>query len=531
MAQTVGAVFELRDRFTAKAREVTGATKNLETNINGATSSMKSFNNNSGLAGRGLDNLKGKITGLIAGYVSLKGASKLANSAVGESSGLEQYRNTLNTVMKDTKKAGETMAWAVDFANRTPFETNQVVDGTVKLQSYGLVAKDVMTQIGDMSAVMGKSLDQGVEAIADAQAGELERLKEFGITKQMIIDHGSKIMKGKELVNNKGQIVDQQNFNKALFSLMEERYKGGMEIQSKTLKGTMSTVTGVAKNALAQLMGVTADGTIKVGGLFDKLKNKVNIVADTLQKWSNDGTIERATKKIEDGFTFAGNAIKWVKDNANWLIPVVGGLAGALGALKVINTVKVMMDLWKASTIAQTIAQGGLNAVLAANPIGIVILIIGALVAAGVALYMHWDVVKEKAGELWTNIKNIFENIKNSVIEKWNAIKEFLKNPIKGVINIAKNIASGGEAKDEFDGSHANGLGRVPFDGYRAELHKDEMVLTKNQAENYRKGESNSSTNTKSAPIINININGTNKSTQEIINEIIPPLKLAINNM
>ena len=35
-------------------------------------------------------------------------------------------------------------------------------------------------------------------------------------------------------------------------------------------------------------------------------------------------------------------------------------------------------------------------------------------------------------------------------------------------------------AKAELDGSHANGLGFVPFDGYKAELHKGERVLTAN---------------------------------------------------
>lgn len=41
------------------------------------------------------------------------------------------------------------------------------------------------------------------------------------------------------------------------------------------------------------------------------------------------------------------------------------------------------------------------------------------------------------------------------------------------------------------DGSHANGLTRVPFDGYRAELHKDEAVLTKKQANVWRNGRNN----------------------------------------
>lgn len=36
------------------------------------------------------------------------------------------------------------------------------------------------------------------------------------------------------------------------------------------------------------------------------------------------------------------------------------------------------------------------------------------------------------------------------------------------------------------DGSHANGLGRVPFDGYTAELHKNESVLTSAQSDALR---------------------------------------------
>jgi len=37
------------------------------------------------------------------------------------------------------------------------------------------------------------------------------------------------------------------------------------------------------------------------------------------------------------------------------------------------------------------------------------------------------------------------------------------------------------------DGSHKNGLDRVPFDGYLAELHKDERVLTKKETSDYER--------------------------------------------
>ena len=39
-----------------------------------------------------------------------------------------------------------------------------------------------------------------------------------------------------------------------------------------------------------------------------------------------------------------------------------------------------------------------------------------------------------------------------------------------------------------YDGSHANGLMSVPFDGYRAELHQGEAVLTRPEANAYRQG-------------------------------------------
>ncbi|MFD2089931.1 hypothetical protein ACFSND_32960 [Brevibacillus brevis] len=40
------------------------------------------------------------------------------------------------------------------------------------------------------------------------------------------------------------------------------------------------------------------------------------------------------------------------------------------------------------------------------------------------------------------------------------------------------------KAWDWVNGSHANGLSYVPFDGYRAELHKGERVLTAQQNRN-----------------------------------------------
>jgi phage tail tape-measure protein len=286
-----------------------GVVKKLETEINNAVADLnkmgREFDGNNDKIKKATgsfedlsEKINGKVNsafrGLATGLLAVTGGlSVLAKGSLEGASNLEGYRNTLNVVMGDTKKAAESFAWAVDFANKTPFETDSVVEATVKLQSYGMTAMEVLPAIGDMAGVMGKDLNSAVEAVADAQTGELERLKEFGITKQMIIDKGNEIMRGKELVNSKGQIVDQENFNKALFALMDERFKGGMELQANSFKGLWSTVTGVFQTSFAQMMGISSTGEVVIGGIFDTIKEKVRLVADTLTRWSTDGTLEK----------------------------------------------------------------------------------------------------------------------------------------------------------------------------------------------------------------------------------------------
>ena len=238
------------------------------------------------------------VAGVAATYVSAQALKNVSMSALESASSLEGYRSTLNVVMKDQKKAAQMMAWAVDFANKTPFETDSIVEATVRLQSYGIDAQKTMTKIGDMAGVMNKDIMQAVEAVADAQTGELERLKEFDITKAMIEAKGAELYKNQTIINNKGQIVDQEKFNDALFALMEDRFKGGMEIQAKSYKGIMSTITGVWKTGLANMAGISGTGEIIEGSAFDAAKEGLSWVATKMQNMANAGTFEQIGRKI-----------------------------------------------------------------------------------------------------------------------------------------------------------------------------------------------------------------------------------------
>ena len=79
-----------------------------------------------------------------------------------------------------------------------------------------------------------------------------------------------------------------------------------------------------------------------------------------------------------------------------------------------------------------------LNAVMAANPIGVVALAIGALIAIGVALWKNWDTVKEKALGLWNSIKDVFGKIGTFIKDTFDKIKSWFKIPsisIEGDLN------------------------------------------------------------------------------------------------
>ena len=116
------------------------------------------------------------------------------------------------------------------------------------------------------------------------------------------------------------------------------------------------------------------------------------------------------------------------------------------------------------ATNAVTIAQWAWNAALTANPIGLVILAIGALVASGIWLINNWDTVKAWFTTLWDNpklaldqfvdgVKSRFGSALDWVADKWNWVKSIFSNPV----NIT--LQGDGAAKDL--PGYASG-GRIP---------------------------------------------------------------------
>ena len=199
----------------------------------------------------------------------------------------------------DKKKAAEYYKWANEFANETPFGNDEVIDATVRLKAYNYDPKRLLTILGDMAGAYGKTLEQSVEAYADASRGEFERLKEFGIQKDEVLKYAKKTM-GKEVKMSGAQIKDMDTFMKALEGLIKSRSKDGMKNLAKTLKGMLSTTTGLLKYNVAKLVGVTDEGEIRVGSLMDRVKKKLEKFNTYIQSEERKKAINSWIDKFDD---------------------------------------------------------------------------------------------------------------------------------------------------------------------------------------------------------------------------------------
>ena len=99
----------------------------------------------------------------------------------------------------------------------------------------------------------------------------------------------------------------------------------------------------------------------------------------------------------------------------------------------------------------------------------------------------------------WEGLKNAIVGIVKTIVKTvlslftslFNTIGSLISKAIKGIGNFIGKANEAGVSASKINGSHANGLDYVPFDGYVAELHKGERVLTKQENEEYNKGRTN----------------------------------------
>lgn len=84
---------------------------------------------------------------------------------------------------------------------------------------------------------------------------------------------------------------------------------------------------------------------------------------------------------------------------------------------------RVAMLAWKGVLALCTAAQWALNVAMNANPVGLVIIAIAALIGVGILLYKNWDKIKAGVVALWNKMKTAFGAIKTFCVNVFNSIK------------------------------------------------------------------------------------------------------------
>ena len=172
----------------------------------------------------------------------------------------------------------------------------------------------------------------------------------------------------------------------------------------------LRTSIDLSTNAFAENTALTEEARKRyetAASQFAILKNELQEVAITIGTALMPPLLGLA-KKI--GPIVEGIA-KWVEANPTLTVLIVA-LGAAVGILATgLITLSLMLP---AIALLAPIVGGAFSLML--GPVGLIILAIIALIAAGVLLWKNWDTIKEKMGGIWEGIKDIFRKGVNFLI-------------------------------------------------------------------------------------------------------------------
>lgn len=193
-----------------------------------------------------------------------------------------------------------------------------------------------------------------------------------------------------------------------------------------TISGSLAAMKAAADNFLVALVDDNAD----VGESFGILATSVGSFVDNL------------IPKIWD---FVG-ALGPVG-------PLLAGITAALGAFhvavsisKVVGMAVAAFEAYRKANEGATVAQWLLNAAMNANPIVLVVTLIGGLVAAIITLWNTNEDFRKGVSKIWEKIQNLFADAWEFIKGVWKEVGPFFKevwNGIKSVFSVVADVLGG----------------------------------------------------------------------------------------
>jgi hypothetical protein len=385
---------------------------------------------------KGVDEVEKKVGGLQKTFNSAKTAfagiaAGFAIQSIGQqifetTAKFQGYESVLKNTLGSQQEAEKALNLIKDTAKGTVFSVDELTASYLKFANRGIKLTGAeITKLADIAASQGKSFDQLTEAVLDAQTGEFERLKEFGIRASTSGDQVTFAFKGvNTTIKNTPEAI-----NALIASYGDLQGVQGSNItQMETLNGRMSNI------------GDTVDELfVKIGtALLPVFNFLLDVVVSVVAGLSTLANILISIPKFiqENAAAFYALGIAVVSFN----IPLILSTT-----LMIKNTIaskaKAAADFFLASkTGLLTRAQWLLNAAFAANPIGLIVAAVALLVAGFVLLYNKSETVRNifaGIANVAKSLVNIFKDVSDSIT------KTFSGGFLDGLKNIGTSIING----------------------------------------------------------------------------------------
>ena len=170
------------DKITAEEREMLRELGKLKKQFDELGDKAKKAGKDSGDAIGGMGQIAAKVGPAIAGIFAADKIIGFAKEVIAVTSEFQKLSAVLANTLGSKTAAGAAIASIKDFAASTPFSVQELTNAFVKLANQGFTPTvGQLKKLGDLASSTGKGFDQLAEAIIDAQTGEFERLKDFGI--------------------------------------------------------------------------------------------------------------------------------------------------------------------------------------------------------------------------------------------------------------------------------------------------------------------------------------------------------------
>lgn len=384
-------------------------------------------------------------------------SSKLAEvvkSGVDYNATMESYLTNFKVMLGSEEAAATKLSEIRKMAASTPFSLDDLTSGTQTLLQFGIAADDttgVLQRLGDISlgnAEKLQTLTRAYGKMSSAQKVTLENVN-------MMIDAGFNPLNqicdatGESMSDLYKRISD----GKVSFSELEAaveaatsqggQFYNGMLEASQTFSGRMSTL----KDNVSALTGELTSGLFAaLGELVVKLNEVVVSFLDSDEKMAQlKETIGIATAVV----AAAGTAFLTYK-----------GYVAAATAIEVIHTAATtaMTAAHKAAEAGATglaVAQAGLNAVLKANPIGLVVSLLAALAAGLVTAYKTSETFRNAVNSAFASVKKIAQNAIGTVVDWINELVAKIRGAAAALANLKNGV---GAAADAYNSAYNNAI-------------------------------------------------------------------------